>query len=279
MVDAIVSVINTLLGMIVQPFTSLCVHLFTQLFSGIGNGLSTAWQNPIVEILLHLVYWASFALFLLYGLFYLLKIARERERNWYEMIACPFYALLFIFAAPLFAQFFFLLPDLLVSTVNEAIGETQLNGILNTNPFDGLAYSVMLLLTGVGIIGFTIVTFRRFGMMLLQVLLVPIYIPFLMLGDTKKAGEWLTSTAALGISYLIQYLLFYCGVFTAYVSEGKSIISTVIGCSLMLAIFSVDPALQRWGMPLDGSGRAFGAMAQGIRTTTQTVYTIRHLMR
>lgn len=249
MANGFYSVLTEVLNMVFMAFTKGFLALFDLFFGGIGQGLSLAWENPIMDVFMIIANIFSISVLSCSLLFFFLKIGQEEKRNWYIIFKCFFNTMLFIAFNQLIVKTCFLIPDLLVTGLNNALDGFVPSTLLDVSalllgPFQSIIVVVALL-------GFMYITIMRFGMMFIQIMVAPFYVPFIITGDSQKPSEWMLSTVTAGFTYLIQYMIFYAGLLTVSFA-GEDFWLLLSGIAIMFITFKVSAVMQKLGYSAGG---------------------------
>jgi len=233
------------------------------LFGQVNNAFIGSFENPVIRAIMEILQMICWIVFTVACIFYFLQIAREKQRDWSTITLCFVNTVAFIALHQLACQLFFILPTLLVSSLQFQV--TAGNRDLLTFASEGVLGAVYTIIFVISILYFLFVSVQRFGKMLLQMLIAPFYVPAFLLGDKQLTADWFKSTAACGFVFAIQYMVFYCGYLLFFLS-GSDLSVRILGISLLLATFSAPAALQRYAniaSPGRGIGQSlyFGGMA------------------
>jgi len=129
-----------------------------------------------------------------------------------------------------------------------------------TSGFNGFT----TLAVAIALIGFFVTTILRVANMFVQMLLAPLYVPYVLMGDQQKWIEWFLSVISVGFTYVIQYSVFYAGFMITYYST-TDLTNKLIGIGLLFATFGVPKAMAKFGWS-SGSANAFRSAGQTAAT-------------
>lgn len=265
------SAIGLILRQLLDLFFTFLAKAFTELFNvffgGLSEGLSLAWSNPVISVFLYTANLFSWAIFFFGFVFFVLKVAQEERRNWYAIYRCPINAIIFIALNQTAVKVCFLAADMFVTGISniDYFKDMDLLKLDFSSYLSGFVTVAML----IAFIYFTYTTVMRFGAMFIQILLAPFYVPFILMGDDQKVSEWMLGTVAIGFTYLIQFLLFYCGLVVFHFA-GSDFWSYVAALSLMFSTMSVPAQMQKFGWG-SGGGNAMSAAYMGINAASSLI--------
>lgn len=234
---------------------SMCQQLLTL----IAKETSGFFTNDIVSVFLNFSKWANYIVFAISLLFMLFDIAEEHASG-----KDVDYSVVFgnAIKAIIFAQFNSSLA--IMSMTIADILTTKLNFQIPTDPdqifnaiIQGYSVSVsftilMLLAVLIGTIVFFVMSVMRYGAMFIQILSSSLYISDIVRGDTTSIGSWLRHTVAISVTYILQYITFYCGL---YFMAQQDIIMWAV---MWAAMVNVSKILQKFGYST-GTRGFFGA--------------------
>ena len=210
-------------------------------FGGINGVFADAFSNPIIRAILWLLSAACWVVFGASLIFYFLQIAREKQRDWANIVNYFIAALACVAMNQLICQLFFLLPGMLVAVLKFQTDDGNIFNLVS----GGTPGALIQIVIFVSLVCFLFISLKRFGQMFVQALIAPFYVPAFLLGNSQLAAEWFKSTAACGFLYALQYISFYGGFLILYYSE-FDFGGTIFGLSVILGTFSIPPALQRF---------------------------------
>ena len=264
MIDRIIDILKEVflwaIDMAQLSVSAKTIKLFNTFLGGMNEGLTLAFSNPIVNAFLQFASYVSWSLFIIFLCYYFLKIGKEERRNWYAITMTPLTTIFFITFNQIIAKLCFLLPNLIIDGFTKVISPNIKPG----NFFSigkvqaSLWLSIAILIAAVG---FFLVSVIRLGSIFIQMLIAPFYVPSLLSGDTQKAMEWITSTIAVGFTYLVQFVVFYSGALLLSYNEDDTYF--IWGIVFLICTFLVPKALQKWGWN-SGISHSFQSAYSGI---------------
>ena len=245
--DSTAKLISDVIGILfsggLNYLSGICNKIFDFLFGKALTGLSMIFDNPVVNAFLYLANTLSWVILVVSFVFFLLKVAREEQKNWLVIALCPFQAIIFVVFNQIIAKLSFIIPDTFVSLLNF----TLKGYIPNAGIFEIAGTSAFrILFTLIALAGFTIVVFMRGAAMFIQMMTAPLYVPYVICGDSAKTMEWIVSTVAIGVTFFIQYVVFYAGI-TMCSYAGSNWLSIIGGYIFMIGTFLVPKSLQKYG--------------------------------
>lgn len=253
---------KNILNLLTSPLDTLMSQMVDSMFSGLNSAFLTIFDNPILSAIFIIINIFSWIIFLVSILFYLLKIAKEVNKDWATICNCFIETILFVTANQLLAKSCFYLSCMISQIYNFAIfDEPKWTDLLSpTHGFNGFT----LLIAIIAFIGFFVVTIMRGANMFTQILIAPLYVPYVLMGDKQKWSEWLLGVVSVGFTYVVQYSVFYSG-YMVIRFAGTDITSKFIGIGLLFGTFGVPKAMQKFGWS-SGSANAFRSVGQTAAT-------------
>ncbi|RPF47711.1 hypothetical protein EDD70_0510 [Hydrogenoanaerobacterium saccharovorans] len=266
----IIDVIGHFFKVGTDPIKASILELYNFLFTRMNDSIVGLFDNPIVKAFLYLANMASWLVLGYSLIFYFLSIVQEKDRNWYVIFKCFVTTVFFILFNQILARLVFFLPSYVASTldtfisgdatssnVGKLIG-SELNSIAETIFSKNMALSIILF---IALVAFFVVSIMRVGAIFIQIMSAPSYVQYFLLGKDQQGFEWINSTIAIGLTYIIQYCCFYSGI--CILAYSKNIITSyVLGGAFILATFAVPKQLQKRSW-ISGAGQAFQSAYMG----------------
>lgn len=251
MVESFISVLKGVFSYFGTSSTTYVFMLMDTFLGTTNQGFASSWENPIIQSFLYICSTFSWIIFACFLPMYFLKIAQEKQRDWHTIFMCPITAIIFIVFNQIIVQICLLIPDIVINLIGSVMKIGMPSDM--ASGFKTLTLgNVIVIVTIIAFLCFLYITIMRFGAMVIQVMIAPFYLPFIITGDNQKASEWLLSTVAIGFTYLIQYLLFYGGFLL--LSFTADIPSQIIAFSLMFSTLKVPGQMQKFGWSSGGGG-------------------------
>lgn len=260
---AFANVFKNILSFFTKPLDTFLNQAIEFMFSGLNSAVLTIFDDPILSAILTIINIFSWVIFFVTIFFYLLKIAKEVNKDWATICNCFIEAFLFVTANQLLAKTCFYLSCMISQIYNFAVFETPkwTDYISPSLGFNGFTLLVAL----IALVGFFVVTIMRAGNMFIQILIAPLYVPYVLMGDKQKWSEWLLGVVSVGFTYVVQYTVFYSGYMIIRFADFFDFTSKFIGIGLLFGTFGVPKAMQKFGWS-SGSANAFRSVGQTAAT-------------
>lgn len=242
------TLINALWALMQTQIKNDILSICQQLLTLISKGTSSFFTNDVTKVFLDFSRWANYIVFAVSFLFMLFDIAEEHASG-----KDVDYSVVFSNAikAIIFAQFNSSLAIMSMSIAD--IVTTKLNFKLSTDPnqifktiIQGYTTSVsftilMLIVVLVGTVVFFVMSVMRYGAIFVHILSSSLYISDILRGDTTSIGAWLRQMIAISVTYILQYITFYCGLY--FMAQQDIIMWAVMWAGMA----SVTKILQKFG--------------------------------
>ena len=217
----IIDVIGHFFKVGTDPIKASILKLYNFLFTRMNDSIVGLFDNSIVKAFLYLANMASWLVFGYSLIFYFLSIVQEKDRNWYVIFKCFVTTVFFILFNQILARLVFFLPSYVTSNLDtfisgdatssslEKLMGSELNSIAETIFSKNMALSIILF---IALVAFFIISIMRVGAIFIQIMSAPSYVQYFLLGKDQQGFEWINSTIAIGLTYIIQYCCFYSGI-------------------------------------------------------------------
>lgn len=195
------------------------LDMCTKMIELINNGTSTFFENDIIKTFLEFSKWANFIVFAIAFLFMLFDLAEEhagqKDVDYSVMFGNCIKALIFCQFNAEIAKMSMLIANVFTSKLNFNVQfDPQTAAQSFTIDYASPAFEILLLLAVlIGIIVFFVMSVMRYGAMFVHILSSSLYISDILRGDTTSIGAWLRQMVAICVTYMLQYLTFYAGLY------------------------------------------------------------------
>lgn len=214
-------------------------------------GISTSaadgiWDHPVIVMFLGFIRWLNVGVLGAATILLIFDIIEEtgkqRTIEWSMIIINFMKAFAFAIIAPYAGKYALLFSARLAGTLQLSTAASQLR-----NAVPSLSFFIIVVVLAACII-FAFMSLSRFGAMFVQVLSSVLYVSDIVRGESASMGSWLRQTVAIALTYLIQTILFYLGVFFLVKDQ------LFFALAFWFAMPQVKTILQKYGMSCGVTG-------------------------
>lgn len=221
----------------------LCQNLLTL----IAKGTSGFFTNNIISAFLSFSQWANIVVLTVSFLFMLFDLAEEHATNkdvdYTVLFGNIVKGIIFVEFNAQLAIMAMSISDIITTQLNFKITASANNIFAEiSQSYTSVTFTTFLLLAIlIGAVVFFVMSVMRYGAMFVHILSSSLYIGDILRGDTTSIGSWLRQMVAIAITYVMQYICFYLGLF--FLAE-QDIIMWAIMWAGMAAVTKI---LQKFG--------------------------------
>lgn len=241
--NAIQNIFEGLYNWWFEDTTSKIFDWISQSLSFMATGSSEFWQADLVGTLLKVSVVMSsiaFAVAFIVMLFDAAETAAEEKPVYISSLVTDCVkGLVFLNAAPHLGKFSMLLLFEILQELNwkDSLAET-VNGWMDAiSSGFGIGYLICIIAS----IYFFWQSMKNSGLMFLHMMTCALYVPSIVRGDQTAMGGWIRQAASIMLTYFLQYLMFYCGLYILY--QGNLITALIP----FITMFGVPRLLDKFG--------------------------------
>lgn len=256
----VIGIITALLTGIILTFNGWILDVFTNVMNMINSLSINIWNEPIIIDLIKLS--GKIAIIVLaLSIPFLLKDMLEQADtlDWKVVGFSVLKAYLFTVSINIFGVMIFNIGHTLIKSLNLVVDPSQITAVVGS-----ILGAPVLIIMVVASIVFLVMTITRIATMLIHIFTSFLYIPFIVRGDSSKAGEWITMAISISLTYTCQYFFFYLSIYLYL--DSKVWIATLF----LAASFLIVPALKTFGFS-SGARSALSSTTSGIASTVSSI--------
>ena len=257
------SIVNDIM---VELFAYLNEWLFNLIMDIVAWCMTSAdviWSDPIMTGLFSFVQWVGMGIFAASLIVMILDVFEDVSADKRAYGSTVFFNVLkgfgFTVAAAPVGRLAMLLAGQLADAfdLTSALDVEEWAAAFAVQPTSSLFLIIVL----IACIVFLYNSLKRYGLMMVQIMTFPLYVPGIVRGDTTAMGSWIRQTIAIALTFLFQYILFYLGCLFWM----KYSLIAAMGC--WIAITSVTRILDKYGLST-GTG---GGVSSGVSLAMQGI--------
>lgn len=252
------NIVDTVLGILTAPIESLFMEIFDMTFLLISTGTANIFYDSTVLGILKIVSEFSFVV-LVFSIPFLLKDLYMQADNIdvRQVIDVVFKGYLFSKVSIIGGISFFRYSFYILSLVGLNIDNTQIQqGFLPA--FGTFKGALIIIVIVIATVVFLIEMLKTTSSMLIHLLATPIYVPYIIKGDTQKLSEWISTAVSIAVTYFIQYFVFYMAVWFAIQSR------YMLALIFLTAAFTTKNALKGFAYTTGGSRGILGVSQSAL---------------